>query len=180
MVNERNVQTVYTESGNPDTLNVSTLYRPGELGAVHEKNDRTYQRVRLDTGSTAAPASGVVAANELAYWKDKSTYLVTNDREQAQGGSGTGSYQNRTAGVFRNAVTAGNYCDVLQRGRAINLADGGNTFAVGEIVIAEADSVGAANRLSVGTAATHMALGFARGAASGGVVSVDVDIPSIP
>jgi hypothetical protein len=179
MVNERNVQTVYTETGDPDTLNVSTLYRLGELGTVHEKNDRSYQRVRLDTGCTSAVATGIPATNDVLYWKDKNTYLVTNDSAQAVG-TGANSWRNSVAGVLRNAATAGNYIDALQRGDSINLPDGGNTFAIGESVIAEAGTASAADRIAVGTAPTYRTIGIARGAASGGVVSVDVDIPSIP
>lgn len=181
MPHERNIQTVYVDTGDPDTFNATDpLYKPGERGAVHERNDRTYQRVRLDTGATADTSVGVVAANQLAYWKDKDTYLVTNDSAQAIGGPGGNAWRNQVAGIFRAAITAGNYCDVLQRGDNIPVADGGNTFAIGETVIAEAGTAAAADRVAVGTAPTYVPVGIARGAASGGNVNVDVNIPSIP
>jgi hypothetical protein len=179
MVNELNIQTVYTVTGDPDTLNTSTLYKLGELGAVHANNDRVYQRVRLDSGATSSTSVGAVAANQLAYWKDKDTYLVTNDSAQAIG-TGASAFRNQVAGVFRNAATADNYIDVLQRGDNIPIADGGNTFAIGESVIAEAGTAAAADRIAVGTAPTYRTVGIARGAASGGNVNVDVDIPATP
>lgn len=176
MPNDINSQTMYFGMfGGPDTFNAAELYEAGQLGLPHQSTDKSYQRVQLDSGATASTPIGAVAANQLAYWKDKNTYLVTNDRRFA-----TTAYQNFVAGVFRLAVTAGYYCDILQRGDNINLIDGGNSFAVGEPVFAEADAAAAVDRVGVGTASTYQQLGTARGAASGGVVAVDVDISPIP
>ena len=112
----------------------------------------------------------------LAYWKDKDEYIVTNNRDQAIGGSGTNAYLNFIAGIIRVAATAGNYIDILIEGDNIAVDDGGNTFAVGETVIGEAAAAAAADRIAVGTAATYQRIGVARGAASGGEVNVDVDM----
>lgn len=187
MPNINREQTPYIVTGNPDTMNVSpsdftgTGGRPGELGNAFDARDKAYQIVQLDSGATAATPTGVVAANQLAFWKNKDNYIVTNDRRQAMGlGAATGAYRNFVAGIFRNAVTAGNYTCVLQRGDNIPVADGGNTFAAGESVIAEDDSAAAADRVAVGTASTFQILGRARGAASGGNVNVDIDITNIP
>ncbi len=64
MPNANRIQTIYLEGGDPDTENTVNLYAPGHLGAAFEKNDRSYQFVKLDSGSIAAVASGVVAAND--------------------------------------------------------------------------------------------------------------------
>lgn len=170
--------TVFIPTGNPETVNYTPNYAPGELGTDYSFNQKHYQVVQLDSGATVSTPTGIVATNALAFWKDRANYLVTNDRRFAEGGAATGSYANKVAGRFGNAVTAGNFCHITQRGIA-NLLDGGNTFAVGESVIAEADLVAAADRVAVGTAVTFQLLGFARGGASGGVVSVDLNIPSV-
>lgn len=185
-------KTVYIVTGNPDTVDVSPTdftslgHNTGELGLKFEFRNRKYQIVQVDSGVSASNPVGVIAANQLAYWKDKVNYLVTNDRRQAEGGAATGSYQNKVAGVFRAAITSrarvngyGTVCCILQKATNINVLDGGNTFAVGEAVIAEADSVAACDRVAVGTATTNQQLGWARGAASGGVVAVDLDIADI-
>lgn len=170
--------TVYIPTGNPETVNYTPNYASGELGTDYSFGQKHYQIVQLDSGATSASPTGVVAANQLAFWKDRTSYLVTNDRRLAEGSNITQSYQNKVAGRFGTAVTAGNICHIQQRGIG-NLLDGGNTFAVGESVIAENDLVAAADRVAVGTASTFQRLGFARGAAAAGIVSVDLDIPSV-
>ena len=70
-----------------------------------------------------------MAANQLAYWKDKSQYIVTNDVTQANAANMAGvawansGFRNYVAGIFRSAVTAGRYCDILQRGRNISVSE---------------------------------------------------------
>lgn len=189
MPNSNTQQTIWTPQGTPDLTNItiadwdSVAGQRGQLGVVHEWNNRTYQRVKLDSGATSATPVGVVAANQLAYWRYQGDsavqpYTVTNDRRFAMNlGAATNAYANFVAGVFRLAVTAGQYCDILARGSNIAVADGGNTFAAGELVWAELDSVAAINRSAVGTAPSYLTLGRARGAASGGNVNVDIDIP---
>lgn len=183
--NRHSAGTVWLPTGNPDTTNITPTDfnsmggQPGGLGLAFEANNpaRSYQRVKLDSGATAATPVGVVAANQLAYWKDKDQYLVTNDSRFAMNSVAT-AYTNYVAGIFRVAGTAGNFIDVLQHGRSIPVADGANTFAAGEPVIAEATTnAAAADRVAVGTAAPSQQLGVARGAASGGNVNVDIDIP---
>ena len=186
MPNSNRDQTVYIVTGNPDTMNVSPAdwtslgARPGELGKAFDKNDRAYQLVQLDSGATAATPVGVVAANQIAYWKDRVNYLVTNNRDAAEGGSATGAYRNNVAGLFRNAATAGYYISVLQRSDNVPVLDGGNTYATGEPVIAGANATASADRLAVGGNITFKIIGTARGAAAAGVVSIDLDIPNIP
>ena len=183
MPNTVRTQPIWLPTGNPDTTNISSTDftamggQPGSLGQKFDFNDRVYQRVQLDSGCVAANPTGIPAVNQQLYWKDKDTYLVTNDRRQAIGGSlGTNAYANFVAGVLRLAGTAGNYIDILKKADSVPLLDGGNTFAAGEMVVNELDSVCAADRVAVGTAVTYQRIGIARGAASGGLVSVDVDI----
>ena len=148
MPNSVRTQPIWMPTGNPDTTNISNDDfnslggQPGSLGQKFDWNDRVYQRVKLDSGVSASNPVGAAAANDLAYWKDKDAYIVTNDRRQTMAplASGTivsgGGYRNFVAGVLRVAGTAGSYVDILKKGDAIDCADGGNSFAVGETVIA--------------------------------------------
>lgn len=186
MPNSNRSQTIHLPQGDPDSTHILKADfqgqggQPGSLGQAFDYNDRTYQRVEVDSGADSTTPVGAIAANQLAYWKDRSAYLVTNNRDQAQGGSGTNSYRNEVAGVFRIAATGGYIVDLLVRGRNIPIADGGNSFAVGESVIAEGAAAAAADRVAVGTATTYQRIGIARGAASGGNVQVDVNLGNIP
>lgn len=189
MPNSNRQQTIWLPTGNPDTTNItiadwdSVAGQRGQLGMVHENDSNTYQRVKLDSGATSATPTGVVAANQLAFWRYQGDstvqpYTVTNDRRFAMNlTEATGAYANFVAGIFRMAVTAGRYCDILVKGPNIPVADGGNTFAAGELIFAELDSAAAVNRVAVGTYPSYLALGRARGAASGGNVNCDIDIP---
>ena len=181
MPNANRVQTVYLQTGDPDTENQETLYAPGHLGVAFEYNDRSYQIVRADSGATASTSVGVIATNDLAFWKSKDLKLVTNDAAQTLGGNVSGAFRNFVAGVFRNAVTAGYYCCILQRGDLIPVnATGGG---VGQTAIANSGSDADVAFEAVGTQATYQPLGIAReatGATTSGMCNVDLAIPPIP
>ena len=179
-------QTLYVQTGNPDTWSQSTLTRPGELGKAYDYNDRTYQRVKLDSGVSTANTVGVVVAGQLAFWKDKANYIVTNDTRQAQGGSlGTNAFCNNVAGIFRSAVTSGYYCDILIRGRAISVGDD-TSVNEGETLVADTTANTArAVGIAVGTAPTYVAIGIAKTASAAHVAltsacTADVDLTNIP
>ena len=192
MPNSNRQQTIWLGPfSNPDEVHISVADwdsaagQRGQLGMVHEYNNRTYQRVKLDSGATSATPTGAVAANDLAFWRYKGDstvqpYTVTNDRRFAMNlTEATAAYANFVAGIFRVAASAGEYVDILVKGSNIACADGGNTFAAGETVFAELDSAAAVNRTAVGTMPSYLTLGIARGAASGGNVNVDIDIPNM-
>src|SRR3989304_10111907 len=144
MPNSNRQQTIWLPTGpTPDDTNISTTDwdsvagQRGQLGIVHEYNERTYQRVKTDSGATPAAPTGAVAANQLAFWRYQGDstvqpYTVTNDRRFAMNlGTATNAYANFVAGIFRVAATAGNYVDILTKGSLIAGADGGDTFAGG-------------------------------------------------
>ena len=127
----RRIHAPYMPNGTPDKTNApSPHYAPGELGCsfVDQNTGCAYLRAQLDSGATSATAVGVVVANQLAYWKDESQLIVTNDKNQCD--AGPSGAINRVAGVFQTAVTAapgvngtdGNpvmyLCDLLIRGRS--------------------------------------------------------------
>src|SRR5262245_55643176 len=100
---------VYLQSGDPETENTPTLHAPGLLGArftvnqpsrgpvgPEEGRSKRYQLIRTDSTMTVAPFRGAVA-----WWSDKTRYLVTT--------TVTALGRGRIAGVFQNAVTPGNY-----------------------------------------------------------------------
>lgn len=134
----------YMPQGLPNLTNAPTpLYAPGELGCVFndQSTGNTCLRVKLDSGATASTPIGVVAAGQLAFWKDTSQALVTNDCRMADvctpGGaadSGPLAAINRVAGIFQLAVTAAPgvngtdgqpiqyVCDLIVNGTNVNVA----------------------------------------------------------
>jgi hypothetical protein len=188
-------KTVYVPTGNADTVAVApatyvTLgYNQGEMGLVFEQNGNQYQETNLDSGATSATPIGVVAANQLAYWKDKGSYLVTNDYRFAVGGQTSQGFANNVAGIFRNAVPAnptingyGTMCMVLQKGRGILVKTPTSltTANIGDAVVANTSSPAAdATNSAAGTAPPNQRLGEWRGASSAGSALADLDIPNI-
>jgi len=163
-------QTVYlgTFSG-PDAFNSATLYKPGELGSRFELTGKAYQVVQLDSGATASTSAGVVAAGQLAFWKDRSNYIVTNDKAQAIGGPVASNGRNAYAGVFQVAATAGYYACIQQRGQSATplLTDSGSAVindmlvphtagTAGVVVVAQgtAPTVNVVGRATAATATT--------------------------
>jgi hypothetical protein len=197
--NRQSAGTIWLPTGNPDTTNITPANwgptttnvtmggQPGSLGIKFEASppDRAYQRVQLDSGATASSPAGVVAANQLAYWKDKSQYIVTNDINQANAVNMAGvawtnsGFRNFVAGIFRSAVTAGNYCDILQRGRSISVKTTGSP-APGDFLVSDTSTTAAqAATVTAGTAPTCKTLGVVVGAAVANVTPCDVDIPEV-
>lgn len=106
--------TVYQRMANPyqvgtaGSLNAPTpFYAPGEIGMAYndQSTGRGYVRVKLDSGATAATPTGAVVIGQLAYWKDRSAALVTNDARLCDAFT-SGGFINRVAGVFSVAATA--------------------------------------------------------------------------
>ncbi len=136
----------FMPQGTPDKTNSPTpFYAPGEIGGAF--NDQTgngsYLRVKLDSGATSATPIGVVAAGMLAYWKDRSAAIVTNDSRFCD--VGVSGAINRVAGVFQLAVTAGG---------GVNGADGLPLYYVCDLVIQKRAFPVLANSALAGAQAT--------------------------
>lgn len=171
---------VYLQSGDPEAENVATLHAPGTLGArftvkqptrsaagAEDGRYKRYQLIRTDSTMTVAPFRGAVA-----WWSDKTQYLVTT--------SPTALGRGRIAGVFQNAITLGNYGCVQIGGPAtVKFIDAVATppTVAGLFVIPSATAA-KADTLAAGTAASYPPLGVTAGvynaAAAEGVVDLDV------
>lgn len=172
MPNEKNVQTAYLGPTNdPDTYSEASPYPDtGAAGQVLEYNTRTYQFAKLDSGAAALAAP---AANDLLFWKDRTTYLVTTDSRFSTGA------RNNVAGVLRNAASASDWIFALQRGDAISVKSDGNG-AAGDIAIANSGTSANVTNEVAGTAPTYQNLGKITAAAAGGFITVDLNIDAAP
>lgn len=181
---DRVVETIYLDKfGTYDSFNASSLYKPGELGArAIDTTHKEYQLVQLDSGATASTTLGVVAANQLAFWKDRTKYIVTNDTAQAIGANAVGAtnsgFRNEVAGVFRVAATAGNYCFVLRKGESVSVKAATATYVPGDSIVANTGTAADCTAVAAGTALTVQALGQVHTASSGTTVVVDLNVPN--
>lgn len=184
-----NSQTVHIGSGSTiESLNVSALDRPGELGQyVYLPNNKKYQLVQLDSGATSATPTGVVVRGDLAFWMQKGTganpYRVTNDIRVAIGGEDAtkDNKRNNVAGVFLVAATAGYYTAIQQSGNMATVAsDGGGDFQVGEYVVAGDNTTSTIDRVAGATAPGWTTVGMAAGVEAAGFTSVDLSLPDVP
>jgi hypothetical protein len=180
MPNTDRILSAFVPSGNPDTLAVSLAlndegYAPGQLGGSFDSNDKTYSLVKVDSGATAANAVGAVLANQVAFWKSKTNRIVTNDHRQCLTPTSPAS---SVAGIFRVAVATpgagGTLVAILARGHGITVAAG--TTAIGAVM---ADSTASVSRVVTATGILT-ALGIARTADAASVITMDVDIPTLP
>lgn len=187
MPNNIRLQPMYLQSGDPEGENAVTLAYPGMLGGrltvkqpgppgspttAGQYRPKSYQLVQTDSSMAVAPFAGAVA-----WWADKTKYLVTTDPTKLGRG--------RVAGVFRNAITPGNFGLIQYQGPCPNVkfvdAPTAAPSAAGLFVIPSA-TAGKADCIAAGTASTYPVLGLSAGAITGGdsTASVDLDVPETP
>ncbi len=167
------VQTQYITTGNPDTVNETTPYFAAQPGHVLPHGQGKYQYVQNDSAATAASSqAGAVAAAQLAYWKvgQKGNYIVTNDLRFAEQG------RNGVAGIYRNAVTGGNYCYVLQKANGVLVK--GTSGSVLDNLIANSGTSADTTSVAAGTQLTYASIGTVTVTTAGGNMTADIDIPS--
>jgi len=172
---------IYLQSGDPERENTPTLFAPGLLGSrftvvqptgrgspLTVGRSKRYQLVKTDSTMTVSPYPGAVA-----YWSDKSTYLVTTARTNL----------NLVAGRFGSLVDKGNYCCVQIGGPAyVKVVDGSvAACAIGDSIIGSSATDGKADRVASGTAPTNTTLGIVSAPltklASDALVLTDLDVP---
>ena len=179
-----NQQAVYLQSGDPEQENSPTLAYPGTLGArfvvkqphrspagAEDGRSKTYQLIKTDSTMTVAPFRGAVA-----WWSDKTQYLVTT--------TVTTLGRGRVAGVFQNAITPGYYGCIQKGGPAtVKFVDAptAQPTVAGLFVIPSATNA-KADCLAANTAALYPMLGVSAGvynaAAAEAVVDLDCDLAS--
>ena len=177
-----NMQPVYLQSGDPENENTATLAYPGLIGArfivvqpnrspagAEDGRSKTYQLIKTDSTMTVAPFKGAVA-----WWSDKTQYLVTT--------TVTTLGRGRVAGVFQNAITPGNFGCIQKGGPAIVKfvdAPTASPTVAGLFVIPSATNA-KADCLAAASAATYPILGVSAGvydaAQAQAVVDLDCDL----
>lgn len=164
---------------NIEAMNATTLYKAGELGGQIQLGKNAYQLIQVDSGATAATGAGhAPQCGDIAFWKSRGDYLVTNDRVQAAGG--VTNSRNLVAGVFCSisggasgtaSVSPGNYGVIQQRGLHTGVLTSAATLAAGLVIIASTSStVPDGVNVAIGTAPGSPVVGIAT-AANGAVTA---------
>ncbi len=173
---------MYIRSGDPETENESVLHYPGMLGkkmaltqphrtaaGVEEGRIKEYQFIHTDSSMTVTPFRGAVA-----WWANRQLYQTTTDP--------TTLGRNRVAGIYQNAITAGNFGFIQTKGPAtvkfIDAVNPAEVTVAGDPVIPSA-TAGKADTVAVGTAPTHTQIGVTASVLDGGLVEavVELDVP---
>lgn len=183
-------QPVFLPGGDPEAMNEPTLAYPGQLGirfsftnpmrgvgvesaALNTGEDgqpKTFKLVKTDSSMAVAPYDGAVA-----WFQNQATYVVTT--------SVTALGRGRIAGVFKNAVTPGNFTCIQVKGKAqvkfIDTVTVGNVTAAGNYVIPSATD-SKADVIAAGSAPLYPTLGRTAGALQAGALAiVDLDVPEV-
>jgi hypothetical protein len=162
-------QTVYLQSGNPETENVQTLAYPGQLGNRFTAKVggliKGYQLVKLDATS-AQPAAAAVA-----WWSDEENYVVTTNPATLG--------RARVAGVLQFAITPGWYgcMQIDGRGRVklLTTPTAAPVANSGQYLTPSA-TAGQADCLAVAASPTYPPVGLVAGALDGPTNTVLADI----
>lgn len=181
-------QPVYIPSGDPETMNEpSLLYggqlgirfnyqnppriaNPGETNTGEDGLPKAYKLVKTDSSMAVAPYDGAVA-----WFSDQANNVVTTIVTTLGRG--------RVAGIFKGAVTPGNFTCVQVKGKgAVKFVDAPTAAptAAGLLVIPSATN-GKADCLAAGSAATYPLIGRSAGTLQGGTAMalVDIDVPEV-
>jgi hypothetical protein len=169
---------------NIEAMNSAVLYKPGELGSHVELGAKAYQLVQVDSGAALSTA-GAPLAGQIAFWKNKAAYIVTNDKIQAEGATllaagvptvTIANAINSVAGVFCSlaggaagtaSITSGYYGVVQQRGPHVGVLTSSGTAANGDFLIAlTTGAPPGALRVAAGTALVSMPVARATAATS--------------
>ncbi len=174
-------------TGNPDTAYqlVSTVpgayspYAPGDLGNVYDTVDKTYRVCVLDSGATSASPAGAVAANQIAFWKDKANFIVTNDSRLGLLGGAATSFRNNVAGLFRSAVPAGAQFFLLVKGRSVNVKEVGSATAGMTLCASTSTTAADALGTAIATPSPTQQIGVVVTATSGTTCVANFEIPNV-
>lgn len=192
---------VYAKIANPfmpngtsaKTNSPTPFYAPGEIGCAFydPMTGFTNVRVRLDSGATASTPTGVVAAGQLAFWKDRANNLVTNDQRFCDAAATTSGFVNRVAGVFQTAVSTAPgtndstgqpvtyVCDLVILGQNVNVWTKANSATIGAQAVCDTTAATAqvAALATATTAPTSQVVGVFRSSTiTNNLAPVDVEL----
>lgn len=163
-----NKQTQYIGAASLPALNSATLYEGGQIGQrITDTTGRVYQTVQCDSGPTS------VAAGDVAFWKTRSTYTVTNKLADAPQG------RNGIAGVFPVLVTPGNYCRIQIGGQDYAPVKTAGAPNQGMIAVANSGSSADVIGIPAGTAPTYVPLGVFTAEPATGLTHIEITIGSM-
>lgn len=176
-------QPVYIRGGDPESMNEPSLLYPGQLGirfnyinpprtlpadTSEEGRPKGFQLVLTDSSMAVAPYDGAVA-----WFSNQALYVVTT--------SPTSLGRGRVAGVFKTAVTPGNYTCIQIKGPGkVKFIDAPTaTPTVAGLIVVPSATAGKADALAAGSAATYPLLGRTAGVYNGAAAEgiVDLDVP---
>lgn len=149
------------------TLNLASLYMPGDLGTRITSDGKEFQTVKSDSG----PAS--IAAGDVAFWKDRANYVVTNKLADAPQG------RNGVAGMFPATVTPGNYCRVQIGGPSYTGIKTAGAPNQGMQAVANSGTSSDVVGIPAGTAPTYIVLGVFTAEPATGFTAIELTIGSM-
>lgn len=181
MPNRFEMPPVYLRSGDPEQENEPRLLYPGQLGmrftviqptrspaGAEAGRSKRYQIIQTDSTMTVAPFLGAVA-----WWSDKTRYLVTT--------SPTALGRGRIAGVFQNAITPGNYgCVQIEGPATVKFIDAvAAAPTVAGLWVIPSATAAKADTIAAGGALTYPLLGLTSGVydAAQTIAVVDLNVP---
>lgn len=148
-------------------LNSSSLYKGGELGSRITLVGQEFQIVKTDSGPTT------ITAGDVAFWKDRANYVVTNKLADAPEG------RNGVAGMFPATVTSGNYANIQIGGRGYRTIKTAGAPNQGMTAVANSGSSSDVVGIPAGTAPTYTPLGIFTGEPAAGFAAIELTIGSM-
>jgi len=174
----------FTWHGNVEGLNGVGLLEPGELGGVLPTSGHQFQLVKMDSGATSATPTGIPAIGQVAFWKDRSNYIVTNDSRFADAahipaGALTRDHRNSVAGVVEMAAVAGEFFFVHQKGLSAGVKTGTSPNP-GDVLSAATGTDADATSTAAGTAPVAQRIGTVTSATkTGGLIPAVLSVEFI-
>ena len=100
-----NVETFHQNLLGTNQMGPAALFHPGEAGSrvilsQSGVGTKEYQLCQLDSGVTSATPTGVATIGQTLYWKNRQTYVVTNDARFSQ------NFLNSSAGTASASAVA--------------------------------------------------------------------------
>lgn len=181
MPNNQNQQAVFLQSGDPLTENrPADSYSGGQLGMRFTVIDNTanppqakrFQLVQMDSVVDVAASQGAVA-----WWRNATGYVVTTDVSVAGRGNVAGVFGGLIdAGVATGSGTLGNIGCIQIGGPAPVQFSSGTPLNTGLFVQPTATDA-KAEAVAAGTEADYPPMGVTVSASSGGLATVQLDLP---